>query len=252
MRFANCHLIKMSNFIFLDEVDSTNNYIRRNLSVFPDGTAVMAGRQTGGRGRRGHTWADSGGMLPMSVLLKDPPGRETLTARVGLAVCDAIAEAVGEGPELGIKWPNDMIIAGRKVCGILCESACIGDSVYVICGIGINIAQSEEYFMSEGLSHAGSLKMLTGFSPDEKTLFKLTAEAVIKRAAMPFSECYDEFKRRLINLGRGVRIITPDGERSAKAVDVALNGFLICRDENGSIFEVGSGEVSVRGEDGYI
>lgn len=241
----------MSNYIFLDEVDSTNNYLRRNLPDLPDGTAVMAERQVGGRGRRGHSWADSGGMLPLSVLLKAPPDRETLTARVGLAVCDAIAETVGEGTVPGIKWPNDIIIAGRKVCGILCESACIGDSVYVICGIGINIAQSEEYFISEGLPHAGSLKMLTGLSTDEKTLFKITAEAVIKRAAMPFSECYDEFKRRLINLGRTVRIITPDGERTAKAVDVAPNGFLICTDENG-IFEVGSGEVSVRGENGYI
>ena len=241
----------MNRFIILEETDSTNNYLRRHFSEFPDGTAVMAKRQTNGRGRRGHTWADSGGMLPISVLLTDPPDRETLTARIGLAVCDAITEAVGKGTEIGIKWPNDIIIAERKVCGILCESACVGDSVYVICGIGINIAQSEEYFMSEGLPHAGSLKMLTGYSPDEKTLFENVAKMVKKRADMPFSECYDEFKKRLINIGKRVRIITPDGERTAEVSDVAPNGFLICRDESG-IFEVGSGEVSVRGEDGYI
>ena len=242
----------MSKHIFLDEVDSTNNYLREHLAELSDGTAVTAERQTAGRGRRGHSWADSSGMLPMSVLLIDPPDRETLTARVGLAVCDAIETAVGGSKrhDIAVKWPNDVIAAGHKVCGILCESACFGDRVYVICGIGINISQSEEYFLSEGLPHAGSLKMLTGCSPDSKWLFERVAEAVRLRAAMPFSECYDEFRGRLINIGRKVKIIGADGERTAVAEDVAPNGFLVCRDENG-VFEVGSGEVSVRGENGY-
>ena len=241
----------MNNFIFLEEVDSTNNYLRRHIAELSNGTAVTAERQTAGRGRQGHTWADSGGMLPMSVLLIDPPDRETLTARIGLAVCDAIEEVCENPPEIAVKWPNDVIIAGHKVCGILCESVILGDRVYVICGIGINISQSEEYFLSEGLPHAGSIKMLTGYSPDSRGLFESVAEAVKNRAAMPFSECYDEFGRRLINIGRRVKIIGADGERTAVAEDIALNGFLICRDENG-VFEVGSGEVSVRGEDGYI
>ena len=248
----------MLNLIFLEEVDSTNNYLRRHiaeLSALPNGTAVTAERQTAGRGRRGHSWADSGGMLPMSVLLTDPPDRETLTARIGLAVCEAIESALPEmgekAPDIAIKWPNDVIAAGRKICGILCESVTFGDRVFVICGIGINISQSEDYFLAEGLPHAGSLKMLTGYSPDSGLLFESVAEAVKNRAAMPFSECYDEFRRRLINIGRRVKIIGADGERSAVAEDVAPNGFLICRDENG-VFEVGSGEVSVRGENGYI
>lgn len=241
----------MSELIFLDEVDSTNNYLRSHYKEFCDGAAVTAARQTAGRGRRGHSWADDSGMLPLSVLLIDPPDRDTLTARVGLAVCAAIEEACGHLPQVGIKWPNDVIIADRKVCGILCESLCFGDRIYVICGIGINLSQTDEHFLAEGLPHAGSLKMLTGVSPDRREMFEKVARSVKNRAAMPFSECYDEFKARLINLGRKVRVITANGERLAVAEDVAPNGFLICRDENGT-FEVGSGEVSVRGENGYI
>lgn len=245
----------MKKLIFLDEVDSTNNYLRQHCMELSDGTAVTAERQTAGKGRHGHTWADNAGMLPMSVLLIDPPDRETLTARIGLAVIDSIKSAIGGSGgnrlDIAIKWPNDVILGGHKVCGILCESACFGDRVFVICGIGINISQTEEYFLSEGLPHAGSLKMLTGYSPDSRQLFEKVAEAVKHRATMPFSECYDEFRRRLVNIGRKVKIIGADGERTAEALDVAPNGFLICRNENG-IFEVGSGEVSVRGEDGYI
>lgn len=241
----------MSDLIYLEETDSTNNYLRLHLGELSDGAAVTAERQTAGRGRRGHSWADTDGMLPMSVLLIDPPDRETLTARVGLAVCDAIGKMYENPPEIGIKWPNDIIAADHKVCGILCESVCSGDRVYVICGIGINISQSEDYFLSAGLPHAGSLKMLTGFAPDKKSLFESIAKAAKIRAAKPFSECYDEFKARLVNIGRKVKIIGADGERIALAEDVAPNGFLICRDENG-VFEVGSGEVSVRGENGYL
>lgn len=241
----------MSNLIFLEETDSTNNYLRQHLGELSDGAAVTAERQTAGRGRRGHAWADSDGMLPMSVLLIDPLDRETLTARVGLAVCDAIGKMYASPPDIGIKWPNDIIASDHKVCGILCESVCLGDRVYVICGIGINISQSEDYFLSAGLLHAGSLKMLTGFAPDKRSLFESVAATVKNRSAKLFSECYDEFKSRLVNIGRKVKIIGTDGERIAIAEDVAPNGFLICRDENG-VFEVGSGEVSVRGENGYL
>ena len=241
----------MSELIFLDEVDSTNNFLRTHCKELSDGAAATANRQTAGRGRHGHSWEDDSGMLPMSVLLIDPPERETLTARVGLAVCGAIEEMCGDSPRIAIKWPNDIAIADHKVCGILCESIVFGDRTYVVCGIGINISQTEDRFQAAGLPHAGSLKMLTGKAPDSRELFGRVARAVKERAAMPFSECYDEFKARLINLGRRVRLISADGERSAVAVDVAKNGFLICSDDNG-VFEVGSGEVSVRGENGYI
>lgn len=241
----------MQNPIYLEEVDSTNNYLKAHCNELEDGAAVTAKIQTAGRGRRGHNWSADEGMLPLSVLLKNPPDCDTLTARVGLAVCDAIGETLRNSPQIRLKWPNDIIVANRKVCGILCESVFFGDCRNVICGIGINISQSEEFFRAENLPHAGSLLSLTGQAPDRGELLKSVAEAVKRRATMTFADCYDEYKKRLVNLGRTVRIISPDGERIAVAVDVAPNGFLICRDESGE-FEVGSGEVSVRGLDGYV
>lgn len=242
----------MPNIIFLDEVDSTNNYIKARCNKLSDGDVVTARLQTAGRGRHGHNWAADEGMLPMSILLKDPPRRENLTARVGLAVCEAL-EALCDGLSASIKWANDIIVSSRKVCGILCESVVFGDCAHIaiVVGIGVNVSQSAEFFGAAGLPNAASLVMLTGSAPDRGELTREISKRVMTRAAMPFSECYDEYKARVINLGRQVRIISPTAERVADAVDIAPNGFLVCRDDSGT-FEVSSGEVSVRGIDGYL
>lgn len=242
----------MSDIIFLNEVDSTNNYLKANCGELSDGCAVTAERQTAGRGRRGHGWAAAEGMLPVSILLKDPPDRDALSARVGLAVCEAIEEICSRSLKTAIKWPNDVIACDCKVCGILCESVYFGDCPNVIVGIGVNISQNEDFFKASGLPHAASLLMLTGKAPDRGELLNAVVSNVKKRAAMTFSECYGEYRARLLNLDREVRIIYGDGrEHVAVAADVAQNGFLICRDENG-LFEVNSGEVSVRGIGGYL
>ena len=241
----------MSDIVFLDEVDSTNNYIKSHLGELSDFCAVTAKKQTAGRGRRGHGWVTDGGMLPVSFLLKDPPERDTLTARVGLAVCRAIEEACGT-LKAAIKWPNDIIAGGFKVCGILCESVYFGDCANVIAGIGVNISQSAEHFKAAELPHAASLVMIAGKAPDRDELLKVMTEKLKKYVAMQFAECYDEYKARVLNLGREVKLVSADGsERVAVAVDIAPNGFLVCEDGSGK-FEVSSGEVSVRGLDGYL
>lgn len=237
--------------IFLEEVDSTNSYLKLRCGKLPDGTAVTALRQTAGRGRRGHDWAADEGMLPLSILLKSPPEVETLTARAGLAVCEAIESLYELPPETAIKWPNDIIIGSHKVCGILCESVFFGDCPNVVIGIGINVSQSAEFFRAAKLPHAGSLLTLIGRAPERENLLRAVIRHVKERAAQPFAECYNEYKRRLVNLGKTVKLLSAAGERTAEAVDIAPNGFLICRDESG-IFEVSSGEVSVRGIGGYL
>lgn len=239
----------MIELIRLDEVDSTNSYIKRHIGELSDGCAVTARLQTAGRGRRGHDWAADEGMMPLSMLLVDPPGRGDLTARAGLAVCEAIEGLCGVS--VSIKWPNDIIIGSHKVCGILCECVTFGDGTRVIIGIGVNVSQDAAFFERAGLPNAASLLMAAGTAPSRDELALSIAENVIKRAAMSFTECYDEYKARLINIGKTVKIFSPDGEITATAVDVAENGFLVCRDEN-SVFTVGAGEVSVRGENGYI
>ena len=239
------------NTIFLDEVDSTNNYIKAHCNELPDKTAVTAKRQLAGKGRLGHSWEGSEEMLPLSILLKNPDEPENLPARVGLAVCEALENAVCGEFHAGLKWPNDIILDNHKVCGILCESARYGACLNVICGIGINISQSEDYFRQAGLPNGGSILSLTGVKIDRNELFEKVAERVIFRCAMPFRECFDEYRKRVLNIGREVRLIRNGSEKIAFAEDVSEQGFLICHDENG-IFEVNSGEVSVRGKEGYI
>lgn len=239
----------MLNIIKLDEVDSTNSYIKAHLNGLSDGDVITARLQTAGRGRLGHEWIANEGMLPLSILLKDSPERENITARVGLAVCEALEALCGISAE--IKWPNDIIIGSRKVCGILCESAAFGDCFNVIVGIGVNVSQGEEFFESAGLPNAASLLMLTGKAPEREELVEEIAERVKIRAAMRFEDCLAEYKPRVINLGRQVRIISPKGEKTAEAVDISESGFLVCKNEDG-IFEVSAGEVSIRGVEGYF
>lgn len=242
----------MKDFLILDEVDSTNSYIRRCIADLPDLFAVTAGMQTAGRGRRGHDWLADNGMLPLSILIKDPVSPETLTLRAGVAVCEAIEKFYADGSlHAGIKWPNDVIINSRKVCGILCESVCIGDKINIICGIGVNLAQEESFFKSAGIPHGASLKMLTGTAPDRNSLAEEIVSNMRKLCGCEFKDVYERYKQRCLTLGKDVRIIGESGERTAFALDIAPNGFLVCKDESG-FFEVNSGEVSVRGLMDYI
>lgn len=237
--------------IFLEEVDSTNNYLKAHCNQLSDQTAVTALRQVAGKGRLGHSWEGCAEMLPLSILLKNPPEPENLPARAGLAVCEALEEAVSGQFAAGIKWPNDIILENHKVCGILCESMRVGACLNVICGIGINVSQSEDYFKQAGLPNGGSILSLTGLSINRNVLFEKVAERAIFRCTMPFRECFEEYKKRVLNIGREVRLIKNGAEKIAFAEGVSEQGFLICRDENG-VFEVNSGEVSVRGKEGYI
>lgn len=241
----------MYNIIYLDEVDSTNNYLKRRCGELASGTVVTAKYQTAGRGRRGHSWSGNEGMLPLSILFKNTREPETLTARVGLGVCEALERCPEIRLRVGIKWPNDIIMENHKVCGILCESFVFGDSFNVICGIGVNNSQTEDYFKRAGLPSAASILMLCGGAADKDVLLRHIAEDVTRRETMPFSVCYDDYKSRVINLNREVKIVSPNGDRIAFAEDISKDGYLVCRGENGS-FEVNSGEVSVRGVNGYI
>lgn len=239
------------NCIHLNEVDSTNSYLKQHRAECPDGTLVTADIQTAGKGRRGHGWLADGGMLPFSLLLKSPKHADTLTLCAAVAVCESL-EALLPDEQFGIKWPNDIILRGHKLCGILCESVCFGSSIDVVCGIGINLAQPADFFAQAGLPHGGSLKMLTGFEPADRVQLACDiAGRLYEYSQDGFSAVYGGYKRRCLTLGREIRIISGDEERRAIAEDIAPNGFLICSDESGR-FEVNSGEVSVRGLLDYI
>lgn len=235
----------------LDEVDSTNSWLKAHAQVLENGAAVTALRQTAGRGRQGHTWLDDDGMLPLSVLLKCPPYPQTIPLAAGLAVCDVLEESFSALPQTGIKWPNDIVADGFKLCGILCESSCFGDRMDVICGVGVNLTQTREYFDAQGLPHASSIAAVCGEIPDRSVLAQALVCRITEYSRMEFARLYDMYKKRCVTLGKEVRIFNGQNERTAFAEDIAENGCLICHDENG-VFEVNSGEVSVRGLYGYV
>lgn len=239
------------NCIRLDVVDSTNNYLKQNRTGLPDGTLVTAGLQTAGKGRRGHEWLADRGMLPFSLLLSDPPHPDNITLCAAVAVCEALEERLPD-EEFGIKWPNDIILRGHKLCGILCESVCFGSSIDVVCGIGVNISQSEDFFRNAEIPHGGSIEMLTGRTiPDREALAKDIARRLYEYSREGFDAISAGYTRRCLTVGKSVRILENGTERTAFAEGIAPNGFLICSGEGGR-FMVNSGEVSVRGLLDYV
>jgi BirA family biotin operon repressor/biotin-[acetyl-CoA-carboxylase] ligase len=143
-----------------NEVDSTNN-LAAALAAEPtnDGVAVLASCQTAGRGQHGRTWqTPAGSAVLLSVLCFPPPAMRRaaiLTAWAAVAVCDTVRETIGIEP--AIKWPNDVLVEGKKVCGILTEQA-----RGTVVGIGLNVNQTATDFATAGLPEATSLCALSG------------------------------------------------------------------------------------------
>lgn len=240
-----------SNIVMFDEVDSTNNAAKRS-SDMPDGTLFVSEIQTGGKGRFGRAWSSPrGNGIWMSLLLKPhmlPQDVSQITLIAGMAV------AKGIGCGAAIKWPNDVVIGTKKVCGILTEmSAEIERVNYIVCGIGINV--NTPLFDGELEKRATSLYIETGEKYERSVL--------ISRVMNEFERLYkifildgisgiaDEYRSLCITVGREVSVIYPNRTISGRAVDIDNDGQLIVETANG-IITVASGEVSVRGMYGYI
>ena len=246
--------------VFLEKTDSTNNEAKRRAEAgAAHGTLVVAELQEAGKGRRGRCWTSPGGTgIWMTLLLKpdfSPSQASMLTLVAAMAVADGIGRATGL--DAGIKWPNDLVIGGKKVCGILTEMSAEPDYInHVVIGIGIN-ANIEE-FPEELSGRATSLFLESG-----KRVFR--AE-VIARVWEAFEKYYEEFLKtadlsplkevyesRLLNMGQVVCVLDPKGEWKGIARGIDENGRLLVEPENGKrIKTVDSGEVSVRGVYGYV
>ena len=247
--------------LVLESVDSTNNYLKRHSGQLPHGAALVADRQTGGRGRLGRSFLSPAGKgIYCSLLLRPdvPPAQAVnLTAWVAVAVCDAIEDATGLRP--GIKWTNDIIMNGRKVCGILTEMSIEGESgalQHLITGIGINANQSAEDWPEELRDIAGSVAQATGRSVGRGRLAACLLNALERMYdswlvgdKAPYLERY---RRDCVTLGKPVRLIGPAGEEDAFARAIDEDFALIVTMADGTQRRVTSGEVSVRGLYGYV
>ena len=214
-----------------ETVESTQSVLARLAREgAPEGTVVTADHQTGGRGRRGHSWWDTPGQsLLMSVLLRPPvTAAETpsLSLVAGLAVADALETVAGVASR--ITWPNDVLVQGRKICGVLPEAASGADGrvAYVLLGIGINLGEHE--FPEDLSEQAISLRQATGVMPDHARVLEAVLDALDRRYAEwlagGFGAVREAWRRRACTLGERVR--TADG-RDGIAMDVDDTGALL-------------------------
>ena len=224
----------------------------------PHGTLVVADRQDSGKGRRGRAWSMPAGIaVAMSIVLKpqelQPANAPMLTLVSALAVVRAIEEQ--SGLRCAIKWPNNIVIGGKKVCGILTEMSTQIDYInHIVVGIGINV--HNEQFPEELADRATSLYLESG---------KRVSRAALVEAVCEYFEQYDEIFMRtqdlsglkeeydsyLVNKGGQVRILDPQGEYEGLALGITERGALQVETPEG-IRNVDSGEVSVRGIYGYV
>ena len=238
-------------------MDSTNNRAKcfgeENVM---GGTVVVARKQTAGRGRRGRNWISPEGNCYFSLLLRPSIQMENVS-RLTLVTALALADAVKKVTDLDtqIKWPNDVVVDGKKLCGILTESSMGIDGLkYVVIGVGVNTNQKE--FEPEIEAMATSIALQLGRDIDGA---QLIAEFLncFEQYFSTFTVTEDlsmlmaQYNSLLVNKDREVRIID-QSERVGIAVGINASGELLIRNATGEIENVISGEVSVRGLYGYV
>ena len=251
---------RRENWQVLETVDSTNSLCRRlALEGAPDGTAVLADCQTAGRGRRGRSFQSAAGKgLFFSVLWRPhcPPEKLLpLTALSAVATCRAIRRVCGA--EAQIKWPNDLVLGGKKLAGILTEMALEGESgevSHVVVGIGINVHQKKEDFQGEVGEIATSLDRELGGSICRGQLAAALLEEMdlLRREVLLAPEKWlEEYRSACLNVGCDVQLLRDEERQRVHAVAVDEQFGLVVRHEDGQVETVRSGEVSVRGLYGY-
>ncbi len=238
-------------YIYYRQTDSTNKRARAlAMEGFPEGTVIVAEEQNDGRGRRGRSWYSPINQgIYMSVILRPTfPLRQI--SRLSLLTAVALAEALEEtGLKPGIKWPNDILINGRKIAGILAEAVTDMDSIeFVILGIGININNPPQDFPDDFRTPPTSILAEHGLPGSRIKL--------VQRLLLSLEQHYhllqlDNFtptleKARHLSVVLGQKVHFDEGGKilSGTAVGLDDNGFLQVRDDNGTLRTVVSGEIS--------
>ncbi|ACL74522.1 biotin--[acetyl-CoA-carboxylase] ligase [Ruminiclostridium cellulolyticum] len=249
-----------SNIRYFEEIDSTNSYAKKIANEgCAHGTVVISEVQTMGRGRVGRQWqSDTAEGIWFSIVVRpdlEPENIQVITLAASVAVVEAIKETCGI--ICGIKWPNDIILNGRKLGGILTElSAEPGHVNYVVVGIGLNANQDLEHFDYEIRQKAISLKMYAGKSISRANLLGsiLTRfEKIYKSILLGENrDIIDKWTAYSVTIGKEVKVAYKDMEYFGKALSVASDGRLIVECKDGVTREISAGEIQVRGLLGYI
>lgn len=249
------------NMKYFDEIDSTNNYCKQQAEVGAEhGFLVIADRQVSGRGRRGRTWdTPSGISVAMSILLRPDIATECasmLTLVAALSVADAIRSETGLKAQ--IKWPNDIVINGKKVCGILTEMSIEFSAInYVVVGIGINVNNS--LFPEEIADTATSIYLEGGVMVSRSRLIAAVLGAFEKHyetflKTQDLSGIKAEYEACLVNKDKHVKVLSANGSVDDEGTALGIDdiGRLVVKSDDGEIKNIMAGEVSVRGMYGYV
>lgn len=242
---------------FARETDSTNLWIKRLAKEgAPEGTLALAEFQSAGRGRLGRSWeVPEGTSVMMSILLRpkfEPQYAPTLTLVMGMAVAKAVKNL---GFDVSIKWPNDVVVSHKKICGILTEMGVRDGKIgYAVIGVGINVNIKE--FPEEMADKATSLYLESGKEFDRSQIPGLVMEAFEEyyekfAATCDLSGLKEEYESILANYNQPVRVLAKEPYEGV-ARGITDGGELLVEKTDGMIVAVSAGEVSVRGLYSYV
>jgi BirA family biotin operon repressor/biotin-[acetyl-CoA-carboxylase] ligase len=238
------------NFIYLDEIDSTNNELKKRAAAgAEEGTVLIADRQTAGRGRLGRSFESRSGMGAWVSLLLRPEkaeALESLTCAAAVAVRRTVMAITSL--ECKIKWTNDIVINGKKLCGILTEYTVSNTGGYVVIGAGLNINQDTDDFAPELREKASSLYLETGIKRECSGI----AEAIAKAIYQAYCELGDmrdaymqEYRASCVTLGRTVEFSVGGKIHRGRALSIGNDGSLDILLDGGELFSLRFGEASV-------
>ncbi|MGE4286273.1 MAG: biotin--[acetyl-CoA-carboxylase] ligase [Phycisphaerae bacterium] len=242
-----------TDVMWFDSLDSTNSYLKDALAggsaAAQQGAVVAAREQLNGRGRKSRVWLSAQGEnLTFSFVLAIPPERRaavsSLTLTAGVAVCEALGSFGAAG---AIKWPNDILINGRKICGILCETAQTATGLFAVCGIGINV-NMDSAKMTCIDKPATSLFAETGICYRPEDLLEAVLASLDKWLGLWLAEGFPRVRKRWMALACGLGLpidIVEDGIRreSGFFCGISESGSLLLRLTSGEVKEVFSGDV---------
>ena len=242
---------------FAKETDSTNLWIKRLAKEgASEGTLALAEFQSAGRGRLGRSWeVPEGTSVMMSILLRpkfEPQYAPTLTLVMGMAVAKAVKNL---GFDVSIKWPNDVVVSHKKICGILTEMGVRDGKIdYAVIGVGINVNIKE--FPEEMADKATSLYLESGKEFDRSQIPGLVMEAFEEyyekfAATCDLSGLKEEYESILANYNQPVRVLAKEPYEGV-ARGITDGGELLVEKTDGTIVAVSAGEVSVRGLYSYV
>jgi BirA family biotin operon repressor/biotin-[acetyl-CoA-carboxylase] ligase len=245
--------------VYYDVIDSTNNEAKKLAQKkIQDGTVIISDTQTKGKGRLGRVWdSQEGKGIWMSVVLKPKilPGEiQVITLAASIAIVKAVEKVTRI--KAGIKWPNDILLDGKKVCGILTEMSAEVDRInYIVVGIGMNVKHRKNDFAKDIIDTAISLE---NYLEENNHYENLDRNVIIKNILVELEIVYKDileghvskiinsWKEHSVTLGKHIKVIGKNSCYSGEAIDITNDGKLIVKLDNGSIKEFISGEISIR------